>query len=142
MKELKKDQIYDFCKDFLETVPIEELYTEIRKRTGLDDLKFTKRIKESSHENPYIIIESQDIADKIGFMKLIMKELYICTFSSRTEVKHAIDDNNNIVYYDSASIWGTINFNYKHPGGGSNGYSFLYYEYSPEEGWKFENDYC
>ena len=141
-RTLRDDEVNDFCKEFVENVPIEELYSEIRRRTGLDDLKFTKTYRTDRWGRTHIEIESQDLADRTGFLKLLFKELTIGTFNTETKIEYVSKDENgqyldNPYYIDKAYIWGTISFHYTHPDGGSNGHTFMDYRWSPEKGWQF-----
>ena len=142
-RKLRDDEVNDFCREFVENVPIEELYSEIRKRTGLDDLKFTKKISEDRWGRSYIEIESQDLADRTGFLKLLFKTLVISTFNTDTKITYVDKDENEQwlkepYYIAKAHIWGTISFVYTHPEGGSNGHTFMSYRWSPEKGWQFD----
>jgi hypothetical protein len=142
-RRLRNDEVNDFCREFVENVPIEDLYAEIRKRTGLDDLVFSKKIVEDRHGRSRIEIESQDLADRTGFLKLLFKELVISTFNTETKITCVSKDENEQwlkepYYIAQAYIWGTIAFAYTHPGGGSNGHTFMSYRWSPEKGWEFD----
>ena len=114
-------------KEFAESIPMEELFDEIRHITALNDLKFTYKIIE---RNNYIFIEfkSQDIVDKVGFLKLIFSTLTIEQFNSEIRQKE-----------EKFFYWGTVDFRYTHTKGGCNGYKFLDFMYDEIHGWKFED---
>ena len=113
-------------KEWAEQVPMEELFTELRRLTGLTDLKFTHKVVES-RGSVRILFESQDLVDKVGFLKLIFKEIVISQF------------NSEIVARDGElMLWGTAEFSYTHPDGGSNGKTFLTFWYDDKKGWEFE----
>lgn len=114
-----------------EKIPMEELYAELRRLTGLTDLKFTSKVRES---RGYVIIdfESQDLVDQIGFLKLIFKEIRISNFNSEVVFK-AYGDEEPTFHY-----WGTANFSYTHPDGGTNGKTFLTFWYDDRKGWTFD----
>ena len=116
--------------EWAENVPMEELYNEIRRLTGLADLKFTKRVRDI---NGIIIIdfESQNLADQVGFLKLMFKEIKITNFNSRVFYKSNEEDA--IPRY-----WGFAEFSYTHPSGGSNGCTFITFWYDDRKGWEFE----
>lgn len=130
-KEYKEE-----AQKFIDELPIEDLFAEIRKVTGLSDLKFTSRVVE---RNTYfhIVFESQDLADRVGFLKLLFKELYITQSSSYVEY---INDDNADNDYDEDNKelvwWGSASFSYTHPGGGSNGHTFLSFRYTKRKGWQ------
>lgn len=112
--------------EFAENIDINPLFDKIRSITGLSDLKFTHKIYE---RNGYVSIQfqSQDISDKIGFLKLIFSEINIEQFNSEVREK-----NENMFW------WGTVDFRYKHPHGGSNGCTFLTFRYDERSGWEFD----
>ena len=114
-------------KEWAENIPIDDLFDEIRRRTGLSDLKFTHKVVE---RRGYIRIqfESQDLVDKVGFLKLLFKSIIISQFDS--EVKY-IEESNKLFW------WGTADFSYSHPDGGSNGHTFLSFRYDDKGGWTF-----
>ncbi len=121
----------DKLLEWAENIPMEELYSELRRLTGLTDLKFTKKVKES---RGIIIIdfESQDLADQVGFLKLMFKEIYIANFNSEVYCK-SDDGEESIPHY-----CGTASFRYTHPSGGSNGCTFLTFWYDDRKGWEFD----
>lgn len=120
--------------EWAEQIPMEDLWTELRRITGLPELKFTYKVIE---RRGYVTIqfESQDLIDHVGFLKLMFKEIKIANFNS--EVKYKLNENDNedkpIFYY-----WGTASFRYSHPSGGSNGCTFLLFKYDDRHGWYFE----
>ena len=122
---------HDKLLEWAENIPMEELYAELRRITGLTDLKFTKKVRES---RGYIIIdfESQDLADQVGFLKLMFKEIRIANFNSEVYCK-SVDGEEAVPRY-----WGTASFRYIHPSGGSNGCTFLTFWYEDRKGWEFD----
>jgi len=113
-------------KEWAEQVPMEDLFTELRRLTGLADLKFTHKVVEG-RGSVRILFESQDLVDKVGFLKLIFKEITISQFNSEVLAKNG-----------EPLFWGTADFSYTHPDGGSNGKTFLTFWYDDKSGWKFE----
>lgn len=125
-KEYKEE-----AQKFIDELPVEDLFAEIRKVTGLSDLKFTYKVKESYDGKFVIKFTSQDLADRVGFLKLLFKELYIKQFGSYVEY---VDDGNE---EDKELIWwGTASFEYTHPDVGSNGHCFLDFRYTKRKGWQ------
>ena len=118
---------YDKYFEFAESIPMDELYQEIRKLTGLQDLKFTHKIVEDRFGKPYIKFESQDLVDKVGFLKLLFSRITVSTFNSSINY----DEDRERMYW-----WGTVAFDYDHPSGGSNGHTFLSFWYT-SSGWDF-----
>lgn len=118
--------------EWAENIPMEDLYSELRRLTGLTDLKFTKKVRES---RGYIIIdfESQDLADQVGFLKRMFKEICIANFNSEVYCKSNDGEEEAIPHY-----WGTASFRYTHPSGGSNGCTFLTFWYDDRKGWEFD----
>ena len=115
------------AKEFFHSIPIEELSDEIRKRTGLSDLIFNTKIKDREYR---LIIEydSQDIVEKVGFLKLIFREL-------RVKAEGLVEQSKA---GDELVFWCTVDMDYYHPGGGHNGFPFLYARYTDKTGWHFE----
>lgn len=115
--------------EWANNIPMEELWSELRRITGLSDLKFTSKVVE---RRGYVGIEfeSQDLADKVGFLKLMFKEIIISQFNSK--IYESDDDDHR------PSYWGTASFSYTHPSGGSNGCTFLTFWYDDRRGWRFE----
>lgn len=125
-KEYKEE-----AQKFIDELPVEDLFDEIRKVTGLSDLKFTYKVRESYDGILGIMFTSQDLADRVGFLKFLSKELYITQFSSRVEY---VDDDDE---EDNELIWrGSASFSYAHPSGGSNGHTFLSFRYTKRKGWQ------
>jgi len=117
--------------EWAENIPMEELYSELRRLTGLTDLKFTKKVRES-RGTIIIDFESQDLVDQVGFLKLMFKEIRISNFNSEVYYK-SIDGEEAVPRY-----WGTACFRYTHPSGGSNGCTFLTFWYEDRKGWEFD----
>lgn len=113
-------------KEWAEQIPMEELFTELRRLTGLADLKFTHKVVEG-RGSVRILFESQDLVDKVGFLKLMFKEITISQFNSEVTVKNG-----------EPLFWGTADFSYTHPSGGTNGCTFLTFWYDDIHGWQFD----
>lgn len=118
--------------EWAESVPMDELYNELRRLTGLSDLKFTSKVV-NRNNSIRILFESQDLIDKVGFLKLMFKEIKITQFNSEVVYKTAEDDTEYLLF------WGTVDFSYTHPSGGSNGCTFLTFWYDDIHGWRFES---
>lgn len=123
---------YEQLIEWAEQIPMDELYSKIRQLTGLSDLKFTSKVKDV---RGHIVVQfaSQDLADRVGFLKLIFKEIQITQFNSEVYLKAENEDEEPIPRY-----WGTASFSYTHPSGGSNGQTFLHYWYDDRTGWEFD----
>ena len=119
------------AQKFIDELPIEDLFAEIRKVTELSDLKFTYKVKEYYNGRLGITFTSQDLADRVGFLKLLFKELYIIEFNSYIEYVYNVNDDNKELVW-----WGSASFRYTHPGGGSNGHDFLRFRYAKRKGWQ------
>ena len=122
---MDKEQAFKWAEE----VPMDELYDYLRKLTGLSDLKFTTKIEEDRYGNPRIKFKSQDLVDKVGFLKLMFSSIVISQFNS--EIKFDADSND---FY----FWGTVSFSYDHPSGGSNGCTFCTFWYKNKH-WTFDN---
>ena len=118
-------------REWAEKVPMEDLFSELRRITGLSDLKFTSRVVERNN-SVRILFESQDLVDKVGFLKLMFEEIVISQFNSAV-VYDAYGDEEPAYHF-----WGTANFSYTHPSGGSNGCTFLAFCYDDRKGWTFD----
>ena len=59
-KEYKEE-----AQKFIDELPVEDLFAEIRNVTGLSDLKFTYEVKESYNGKFVIKFTSQDLADRV-----------------------------------------------------------------------------
>lgn len=115
--------------EFAQTIPFEELFEEIRRVTGLQDLVFTKEFRTNYRGDVIPEYSSQDITDKVGFLNLLFKTIKITQFSSQI----SYDDRTASPYY-----WGTVDFSYTHHSGGSNGHTFMTVWYEPaKNGWTF-----
>ena len=115
--------------EFAENIPFEELFSYIRRLTGIQELEFNKRIEEDRFGMPRPKFECQDLVDKVGFLKLLFSEITISTFNSEINFNKEIND---------FSYWGTASFSYKHPNGGSNGHTFLTFWYNNKKGWEWD----
>ena len=112
-------------EEFAHEIPFNELFAKISQLTGLNDLKFSVKFV-NGREGLRPEFESQDLVDKVGFLKLIFSSIKITSFNSAI----AIDKPRNyddIDYTKTYPIyyWCTVDFSYEHPGGGSNGKTFL-----------------
>ena len=121
---------YEKMRDWAEKIPLEELFDHLRKLTGLPDLRFDTKIKENRYGEPIITFSSQDLAEKVGFLKLIFSEIWISQFNSSI----IWDEDKEVFRY-----WGTADFHYLHPHGGSNGCKFCTFWYDDRSGWTFED---
>lgn len=114
---------------FGEAVPMEELFDKIREVTGISELEFDYEVKKYPYGNGIgIKFQSQDIVDKVGFLDLMFKTLYIYT-------------GNNQIFTDKQTgklaYWAIISFRYDLQSGGSNGSDFMTAWYSEDSGWTF-----
>lgn len=131
LNELYEDEeLYDAQTEWLNNVLLDELFVEIRKRTGIKDLRFTSEIKSNWRHENYFSIKSNDIADKTGFLRLMFKTLFI-------ESELSVEQGNVDEGEPEFSLWGSVGFRYSHPDMGSNGYSFLRCWYNDIDGWTF-----
>lgn len=147
-------------KEWASNIPIEELFAELKKITGLSDLTFsTKIVQHLDNTYPRIMFESQDIVEKVGFLKLMFASIVISQFNSeiRWITRMDTDSIDKHRYYDDKEYkreidnefysngyfkyWGTTAFSYTHPGGGSNCCTFLTFWYDDNNGWKFESNH-
>lgn len=117
--------------EWAEKIPMDELFDEIRRLTGLPDLKFTSKVEENRN-SVRILFESQDLVEKVGFLKLMFSEIHIANFNS--EVKQRKNEDDELEPY----YWGIASFRYTHPSGGYNGHNFMYFWYNDKKGWKFD----
>ena len=113
---------------FAESIPMDELFDEIKKLTGIQDIKFTHKLHDRGNR-VFIQFESDELVDKVGFLKLMFKSIKIAQFSSCVEYSR---DGEDLLY------WGSASFRYDHPGGGSNGCEFLNFTYYEKtKTWEF-----
>lgn len=114
---------------FGESVPMEELFNKLREVTGIPELEFDYEIKKYPYGNGVgIKFQSQDIVDKVGFLDLMFKTLYIYTGSNQIFV----DEQTGELTY-----WAVISFRYDLQSLGSNGSDFMTVWYSGSKGWTF-----
>lgn len=118
-------------KEWAENIPLDDLWNEIRRITELLDLKFTSKVIERNG-SVRIAFSSQDLVEKVSFLKLMFREIVISEFNSNVIFK-AYGDEEPAFHY-----WGTASFSYTHPSGGSNGCNFLSFWYDDRKGWTFE----
>lgn len=124
-KKLKEDTSSNEL-EFANSIPFDELFDKIKEVTGIDDLKFDLKINETER-GVRVTFESQDLSDRVGFLKLIFKEIKISQFNS--EVYEEKDG--------SYSYWCTVRFSYVHPDGGTNGKRFMVAQYRNNE-WQYK----
>lgn len=117
--------------EFVDSIQFDELFDYIRKVTGLNDLKFVTTVKENRNGKPVISFTSQNIVDKVGFLKLIFSSLTVANFNSEIKYKSEIE---SFIY------WCTVAIQYEHPNGGSNGVTFLRAIYKNGY-WEFDKYY-
>ena len=117
--------------EFARNLPVEELFNHIREITGIKDLVFEYEVRKNYREEPYPQFHSQDLADRVGFLDLMFKHIYIKQFNSEV----AFDSENNRLYY-----WGTVAFSYEHHPCGSNGSTFMTVWYDRVNGWTYRLD--
>lgn len=122
-------QMIEKYQKFVDSISFEELFNYIRNITGLKDLKFTITQKEDRFGYPRIEFKSQDLIEKVGFLKVIFSNIYICNFNS--EIRYNSEN-------DSFFYWCTVSIDYTHPGGGSNGKTFLTARYKANN-WTIDN---
>ena len=116
-------------QEFINNIPMRVLFGEIRKRTGLYDLEFNHHVAKCWDGKPSIKFESQDIADKVGFLNgLLFKTIKIAQFNSQV-----YEEKDGELRW-----WGTVSFAYTHPDGGSNGHTFMDFGYTEREGFRFK----
>lgn len=123
---MTEEMILEKAQEFAESIPMDELFNELKRVTGIPDLKFTYKIGGSRTGMPHITFESQDLVDKVGFLKLIFADIRVSNFNSEIIYKN-----------DQFMYWCTVDFHYNHPGGGSNGKTFYTARYV-NNCWQFE----
>lgn len=111
---------------FAEKLPYEQLFDKIREVTGIGDLVFEHEIKENYRGEPRIVFSSQDIADHIGVLNLMIKTINIQQFNS------GFGEKDGVIYW-----WGSASFAYTHYPCGSNGHDFMDFWYDKVNGWTF-----
>ena len=116
-----------------ETIPLEELWSEIRKITGISELKFKHNICDST-SGVKIEFKTQNISDKIGCLGLIFKPVYIVSYDSNAYCYDNYYDDNGTHRFKFA-FWVRVAFelgSYARP------QCFLMAEYTDAKGWSFE----
>lgn len=116
-------------QEFAESIPMEELFDHIKELTGLSDLKFEVSKEFNRNGDFRILFESQDLADRVGFLKLLFKELYISNFGGYVNMR-----SSGKCYY-----WTSVTFDYVHPNGGMNGHTFCDVHYEDGQ-WQYYNE--
>lgn len=125
-KLYENDNMDNELLEWIDTIPFDELFDEIRSVTNTSDLDFTSEVKNTGWDI-YVIIKSQDLVDRTGFLKLMFEKLVIeCSLV----VREKRDDS-------GFSASGHFSFSYAHPDGGSNGYAFISCYYDDVKGWMF-----
>ena len=113
-------------EQYAEEIPFNELFDYIKKLTGIDDLTFEIKFTEDRFGKIRPTFKSQDLVDKVGFLKLIFSEIEISSFNSEIVVDTPKDYHDMDYTMDyPLRYWCTVDFSYNHPGGGSNGKTFL-----------------
>ena len=114
------------AKEFFNSIPMEELFAEIRRVTDLSELSFNTKVIDTGSRLS-IPSTSQDIVDRVGFLKLIFKELHV-----QVDGMVSVNREGEFIY------WCIVDMDYNHPGGGHNGFPFLHANYTEKTGWHFE----
>lgn len=120
----------DEKKAFIDIIPFYALFNKIGEVVGLDDLKFEVDTAKDYAGNPRPVYQSQDLADRVGFLTPLFKHIYIQQFNSEVNF-----DKDGHPYY-----WGTVAFAYEHRPCGTNGHTFMTVHYCPATGWEFRVD--
>lgn len=120
------------------SIPYEGLWDKLRGMTHIRDLRFEHSV---SDRRGYVRVffQSEDLAPRTGFLRLMFEELYVSQFNS--EVKYATKEVADRLGIEEGEPywWGTACFDYQHPGGGSNSHKFLSFVYSDKQGWAFND---
>lgn len=118
-------------EEFVHEIPFDELFDYIKKITNINDLQFNVEYKKTRAGEVYPTFESQNIADRLGFLSLIFKEATIGSFSSGVSV-HKPQSYKDIDYSIDypLSYYCSVTLNYELMSYGRNGCNFLkaYYE--------------
>lgn len=117
---------------WLENIPLEELWSEIGKITGIQ-LAFKYNICDST-SGVKLEFDTQDISDEIGCLGLIFKPVYIVSYDSNAYCYDNYYDDNGTNRFKFA-FWVRVAFelgNYARP------QCFLMAEYTDAQGWSFE----
>lgn len=118
-------------EEFAHEIPFDELFDYIKKITNINDLNFNVEYKKTRGGEVYPVFESQNIADRLGFLSLVFKEATIGSFNSGVSV-HKPENYEDIDYSVDypLSYYCSITFNYELMSYGHNGCDFLraYYE--------------
>ena len=96
----------------------------------------------------YIALESENIIENCGLMRVVMKEVRIATFGTKLYYQK-LDANGKVIDNDGdnkdaeavkirPAIWFTLNFRFKLLSGGENGCEFATVRYNEEDGWDIE----
>lgn len=121
----ENDNIDNEKLEWIDTIPFDELFDEIRSLTNTSDLDFTTKVMNTGWD-VYVRVTSQDLVDRVGFLKLMFKKL-------------VIEGDLVVRKKDSEfQMWGHFSFSYVHPDSGSNGYAFLSCSYDDNKGWTFK----
>lgn len=115
-------------KDFYNSINFQPLFDKINTTIGLQ-LTYTTSLEKNRDGSYRIEIDSnEDISNIFILLKAAWKEFKVGNFSS------SICPNNET---RNLKFWCTINYNYVHQDGGTNGAHILDAFYTPENGWKF-----
>ena len=123
--------------EWASTIPMEELYSEIRRVTKISNLKFTSKIDERMGADGNMLIRilfsSQELTDQIGFLNLLISQLNIANGTSVIKYKK-IDENIYPIYYGEVFLKCSI-----HGGIGRNTHTceLFSFKYDDRTGWTF-----
>lgn len=126
--QLNCDSNRDELIAWAQTIPLDELWDEIRRITGIADLEFKHRLPTAGPVR--IFFESQDLEDRVGFLKHMFATCRIENLSSEVVVREK----------DGAPVkiwWGTVCFNYTNHQGSHHSTTFMGFRYMEGEGWTF-----
>lgn len=119
MSAAKKEAI----KKFSDTIPYQELFKTGSEVAGVKTT-FTNPVVD---EKGYVKYQSEDIRSQCGPFGEVLKECRLQQFNSSI----TFDEKTNEPYY-----WGTMDLQYQHNDGGTNGMKVMQYTYSKKNGWE------
>lgn len=110
-------------KKFSDTIPYQELFKTGSEVAGVKTT-FTNPVVD---EKGYVKYQSEDIRSQCGPFGEVLRECRLQQFNSSI----TFDEKTNEPYY-----WGTMDLQYQHNDGGTNGMKVMQYTYSKKNGWE------
>ena len=144
------EQIEELKAEFMQEIPVNEIFAQIRKAVNIPDLQLGYKITDMN--GGYLDITSENIIKYGGIFQLAFSELYIKSFSGscKWEDKEVFDrlwedgDIEGLKSYkprkENIKWWGDVNLTFKYLNGGTNGACIMTFQYDTTNGLTYSTE--